>query len=178
MGVARKLITVELRNTIQTNMSPPSIRQNFHDECEKSLNKQINMEMYASYTYLSLYSYFIQHDKALHGFAKMLIKNSQEEWEHSLTLIDYLAKRGGKVVMEDIKKPEVDLKTAKDAVEAALQLEKEVNQSLLDLHVLAGDKGDAHLIFWRNISYRSRWTPLRRSVTWSPGWRLLGMGLG
>ena len=63
--VARKLITVGLRNTSQTKMSPANIRQNFHDECEKSLNKQINMEMYASYTYLSLYSYFIQQDKAL-----------------------------------------------------------------------------------------------------------------
>ena len=143
--VARKLITVGLRNTSQTKMSPANIRQNFHDECEKSLNKQINMEMYASYTYLTLYSYFIQHDKALHGFARMFIKNSQEEREHSLILIDYQAKRGGKVIMEDIKKPEVELKTAKDAVEAALKLEKEVNQSLLDLHVLAGEKGDGHL---------------------------------
>ena len=143
--VARKLITVGLRNTSQTKMSPANIRQNIHDECEKSLNKQINMEMYASYTYLTLYSYFIQQDKALHGFAKMFIKNSDEEREHSLTLIEYQAKRGGKVVMEDIKKPEVELKTAKDAVEAALKLEKEVNQSLLDLHVLAGEKGDGHL---------------------------------
>ena len=47
--------------------------------------------------------------------------------------------------MEEIKKPQVELKTAKDAVEAALKLEKEVNQSLLDLHVLAGEKGDGHL---------------------------------
>merc|ERR1711962_1607579 len=31
------------------------------------------------------------------------------------------------------------------AMEAALELEKTVNQSLLDLHSKAGDKGDAHL---------------------------------
>ena len=122
-----------------------SIRQNFHDDCEKLLNKQINKEMYASYTYLALYSYFIQQDQSLHGFAQMFFKNSQEEREHSVLLIDYLVNRGGKVVMEDVKKPEVELKTAKDAVIAALELEKEINQSLLDLHVVAEDKGDGHL---------------------------------
>ena len=126
-------------------MSPASIRQNFHEDCEQALNKQINMEMFASYTYLTLYSYFIQHDKALHGFAKMFLKNSQEEREHSLLLIEYVTKRGGKVVMENIKKPEVELSTAKNAVEAALNLEKDVNQSLLNLQVLAGEKGDGHL---------------------------------
>ena len=114
-------------------MSPASICQNFHEDCAHSLNKQINMEMFANYTYLTFYSYFIQHDKALHGFAKMFLKNSQEEREHSLLLIEYVTKRGGKVVMTNIEKPEVELSTAKNAVEAALNLEKDVNQSLLNL---------------------------------------------
>merc|ERR1712223_827331 len=35
--------------------------------------------------------------------------------------------------------------TPLQAMEAALELEKTVNQSLLDLHSKAGDKGDAHL---------------------------------
>ena len=30
------------------------IRQNFHEECEALINKQINMELYASYVYLSM----------------------------------------------------------------------------------------------------------------------------
>ena len=30
------------------------IRQNFHSESEALLNKQINMELYASYVYLSM----------------------------------------------------------------------------------------------------------------------------
>ena len=103
------------------------------------------MEMYASYTYLTMYSFFIQQDKALHGFANMFFNNSKEETEHSLMLIEYQTKRGGKVVMEDIKKPNIELSTAKAAVEATLKLEKEVNQSLLDLHVLAGEKNDGNL---------------------------------
>ena len=32
------------------------IRQNYHENCEAKINKQINMELYASYVYLSLVS--------------------------------------------------------------------------------------------------------------------------
>lgn len=31
-------------------------RQNYHEECEASINKQINMELYASYVYMSIVS--------------------------------------------------------------------------------------------------------------------------
>lgn len=30
------------------------IRQNFHQECEAAINRQINLEIYASYVYLSM----------------------------------------------------------------------------------------------------------------------------
>ncbi|NXU09645.1 FRI2 protein, partial [Pardalotus punctatus] len=44
------------------------------------------------------------------------------------------------------QKPERDTwGSALEAVEAALQLEKSVNQALLDLHGLAAEKGDPHL---------------------------------
>ena len=32
------------------------IRQNYHENCEASINKQINMELYASYVYQSMVS--------------------------------------------------------------------------------------------------------------------------
>lgn len=35
------------------------VRQNFHEECEDALNKQINLELYASYVYLSMVSWRI-----------------------------------------------------------------------------------------------------------------------
>merc|ERR1712105_281891 len=45
--------------TYNVKMSAVSkIRQNFHEECEAMINKQINMEFYASYVYLSMGSYF------------------------------------------------------------------------------------------------------------------------
>lgn len=30
------------------------IRQNFHHDCEAAINRQINLELYASYVYLSM----------------------------------------------------------------------------------------------------------------------------
>merc|ERR1711973_712011 len=83
------------------------IRQNFHEDSEALINKQINMEFYASYVYLSMSSWFNRDDQALHGFASFFKKASDEERDHGMKLT--------------------------------------VNQSLLDLHSKAGDKGDAHL---------------------------------
>ncbi len=37
-------------------MSQSKIRQNFHSNSEAFINKQINMELYASYVYLSMVS--------------------------------------------------------------------------------------------------------------------------
>lgn len=37
-------------------MTMSQIRQNFHKDCEEAINDQINMELYASYTYLSIVS--------------------------------------------------------------------------------------------------------------------------
>merc|ERR1712080_724063 len=51
-------------------MAVSKIGQNYHEECEALLNKQINMEFYASYVYLSMASYFARDDIALNGFAE------------------------------------------------------------------------------------------------------------
>merc|ERR1712039_486911 len=50
--------------TDKTKMS--RVRQNFHEESEASINKQINMEMHASYVYLAMSSFFNREDQALH----------------------------------------------------------------------------------------------------------------
>merc|ERR1712158_298963 len=127
------------------NMSS-KIRQNYHEECEALINKQVNMEMYASYVYLSMASYFARDDQALHGFSKFFKDNSNEERDHGIMFMDYQSSRGGRVVFQDIAKPTPsEWGTPLEAVEAALELEKTVNQSLLDLHKVAGDKGDGHL---------------------------------
>ena len=35
------------------------VRQNFHADCEAGINRQINLELYASYVYMSMVSEFL-----------------------------------------------------------------------------------------------------------------------
>ncbi|MBH0219585.1 hypothetical protein GH793_15465, partial [Listeria monocytogenes] len=61
-------------------------------------------------------------------------------------LMSFQNKRGGRIFLQDIKKPERDeWGSGLEAMQCALQLEKTVNQALLDLHKLSSDKGDPHL---------------------------------
>jgi ferritin heavy chain len=122
------------------------IRQNYHENCEASINKQINMELYASYVYLSLSHYYEREDVALHGLAKFFRKNSDEEREHAQKFMKYQNSRGGRIVLQAIAAPSLqEWGSALDGLQAALDLEKQVNQSLLDMHVLASTHSDAHL---------------------------------
>ncbi|KAL3883537.1 hypothetical protein ACJMK2_029793 [Sinanodonta woodiana] len=122
-------------------------RQNYHAESEAGINKQINMELYASYVYQSMSYYFDRDDVALKGFAKFFKKSSEEEREHAEKLMKYQNKRGGRIVLQDIKKPDRDeWGTGLDAMEVALDLEKSVNQALLDLHKVADSHGDPQMM--------------------------------
>lgn len=123
------------------------IRQNFHDDCEDAINRQINMELFASYTYLAMVSnfddaipnhqikflsqasHFDRDDVALPGLHKYFKRSSDEEREHAMKFMKYLNKRGGRVVLQDIKNPDLPLEmTALDAMSKALELEKSVNE--------------------------------------------------
>ena len=59
----------------------------------------------------------------------------------------YQNMRGGRIVLQDVKRPEKDeWGSGADAMEAALALERHVNQSLLDLHKVADAHGDAQMM--------------------------------
>ena len=127
-------------------MAQSQPRQNFHLESEAGINRQINMELYASYCYQSMAFYFDRDDVALPGFSAFFKKSSDEEREHAEKLMKYQNKRGGRIVLQDIKKPDRDeWGSALDAMQVALSLEKSVNQSLLDLHKTADSHGDAQM---------------------------------
>ena len=135
-------------------MATSQIRQNFHEECENGINNQINMELYASYVYQSMAFYFDRDDVALPGFSKLFEHDSKEEREHAEKLMKYLNKRGGRVLLQDIRKPSKDeWGTGLEALQTALDLEKQVNQSLLNLHALATAKVDPHLTDFLETEY-------------------------
>ncbi|XP_069776254.1 ferritin heavy chain-like [Narcine bancroftii] len=130
------------------------VRQNYHLDCEASVNRQINMELYASYVYLSMSAYFDRDDVALKNFAKFFLDQSHEEREHMEKLIKFQNQRGGRVILQNVSKPDRDeWGNGLEALQCALHLEKTVNQSLLDLHKLASDKNDPHMCDFLETHY-------------------------
>ncbi|XP_061024254.1 ferritin heavy chain-like [Dama dama] len=129
-----------------TSASPSQERQNHHQDSEAAINRQISLELYASYVYLSMSYYFDRDDVALKNFAKYFLHQSHEEREHAERLMKLQNQRGGRIFLQDIKKPDRDdWENGLNAMERALCLERSVNQSLLELHKLATEKNDPHL---------------------------------
>ena len=66
-----------------------------------------------------------------------------EEMEHAQKFIEFQNKRGGTVTLQDIQKPaKTSWGTALDGMKAAQELERTVNQALLDLHKLSDANND------------------------------------
>uniref|UniRef100_UPI00398EDD44 ferritin heavy chain-like n=1 Tax=Pristiophorus japonicus TaxID=55135 RepID=UPI00398EDD44 len=130
------------------------VRQNYHKDCEDAVNKQINTELHSSYVYLSVSFYFDRDDVALRHFAEFFKEQSHEECEHAEKLMEFQNRRGGRIILADIKKPEQDeWSNGLEAMQRALQMEKNVNQSLLDLHKLSTGSTDPHLCDFLETHY-------------------------
>uniref|UniRef100_UPI003D81C575 Designed ankyrin repeat proteins,Ferritin heavy chain, N-terminally processed n=1 Tax=Homo sapiens TaxID=9606 RepID=UPI003D81C575 len=115
-------------------------------DAEAAINYQINLELYASYVYLSMSYYFDRDDVALKNFAKYFLHQSHEEREHAEKLMKLQNQRGGEISLQSISSPDSDdWESGLNAMESALHLEKAVNASLLRLHKLATDCNDPHL---------------------------------
>ena len=79
---------------------------------------------------------------ALHGFAKHYRQESEEERKHAMKLVEYQNKRGGRVVFQDVAKPErQEWDSALQAVEQTLEMERTVHRHLLELHKTADGHG-------------------------------------
>ena len=112
----------------------------------KGMNDQINAEMFSSYLYLSMESYF--QSISLRGFAAWMRVQAQEEMVHAMKFYDFVNERGGKVTLEAIAKPESTWASPLAAFEAALAHEQHVTSLINDLVDLAiSEKDHASNIF-------------------------------
>ncbi|XP_072514770.1 ferritin, lower subunit [Salminus brasiliensis] len=122
------------------------VKHNLHSESEAALNKLINVKLTASYTYLSLGMYFDRDDVALPNFSSFFLERSVKEREHAEKLLEYQNMRGGRVLLQTIAKPtREDWRGGQDAISFSLEYQKSLNNSLLDIHRIAGKHTDPHL---------------------------------
>ncbi|XP_036915441.1 ferritin heavy chain-like [Sturnira hondurensis] len=130
-----------------TEGPPPSlVHQNYSQECEAALNKHINLELHASYVYLSMAFYFDRQEVALKHLAPFFLGQWREGWEQVQTLMRLQNQRGGRLRLGDIRRPDRSRwESGQRAMKYALQMERMVNQSLLNLVHLATAKNDAQL---------------------------------
>ena len=120
-------------------------RQNWSEECENALNGQIQVEYRASLHYHILAAYFYRDDIGLNKLGDYFNKMSLEEREHADELMKYQTKRGGIVKLETLPVPELVIDDKDNIIQAfnmALQLERSVNQKLIELHQIASRNYD------------------------------------
>ncbi|XP_075461719.1 ferritin heavy chain A-like isoform X2 [Ascaphus truei] len=144
-----------LAQTNQANSRMESqLRQNYSHDCEAAINRMVNLKMYASYTYLSMSYFFDRDDVALDHVAKFFKEQSHEEREHTEKFLKYQNKRGGQFILQNVKKPERDeWGSTLEAMQAALHLQRNVNQALLDVHSLSTVRKDSHLCDFLETEY-------------------------
>ena len=106
----------------------------------KSLNKQLNAELYSAYLYLSMAAYF--ESKNLKGFANWMRVQAQEELMHAMKFFDYINERGGRVYLEAIEKPPTEWKSPLDVFEATYEHEVKVTSMINDLVNMAMEEKD------------------------------------
>ena len=107
---------------------------------EKAINQQINAEIYSSYLYLSMATYF--ESISLGGFSNWMRQQAQEELFHGMKMFDFVCERGGRVTLMAIEKPASKWASPLDAVKNVLSHEQKVTGLINDLVNLAQDERD------------------------------------
>ena len=98
---------------------------------------------------MSCYKYHdvVVDDLTQPGFNDFVLIQSNLCVSHAKMLMKYQRESGGKIQLLDIKRPERDTwGTRLEACEAALQLAKNIDDSLLALHRVARKNGDHHMM--------------------------------
>ncbi|XP_055294652.1 ferritin heavy chain-like [Moschus berezovskii] len=135
--------------------TPPSqVRLNYRPECEAAVNGHAALELHAYFQCLAVAFYLDRDDVALKHFYSFFLLRSHEHSKTAESLMFLQNRRGGRVSFLDIRKPEnQEWESGLQAMQDTLQLEKSVNQSLLNLHKLATDSSDAHLCHFLGTGY-------------------------
>jgi len=116
---------------------------------QDALNGQINAEFYSAYLYLSMSAQFA--DLGMAGGQNWMHVQFQEELIHAQMLLDYVCKRGGRVLLGAIDQPEQTWPSALAMFEHALAHEQKVTgliNALADLALELRDHATLQKLQW------------------------------
>lgn len=106
-----------------------------HGRVVEAINKQINSELSASYSYLAMSAYCER--QKFTGAARWLRLQSQEEYMHAMKLFDFVLARDENVDLVAIERPRITFNTVADVFTAALEQEQEVSRQIDSLYEIA-----------------------------------------
>ena len=110
------------------------------ENVQKTLNEQLNAELYSSYLYLSMSAYF--QSVELKGFANWMRVQAQEELTHAMKFYDYVNESGGRVILKEISTPQTEWDSPRAAFEHVFQHEQKVTSLIENLVGLATKEKD------------------------------------
>lgn len=119
------------------------------EELFSALNQQVGNEMGASMQYISIAAYFDQ--EGLGGLARFFYRQSEEEREHAMKFVSFVVDAGGPLRIPEIAAPRSEFDSARDAVQAALDWEKEVTRQIYALVDIG--KADSNYIAIRFLDW-------------------------
>ena len=109
-------------------------------ELAKAFNEQIGHEFGASMQYIAIAAHFYQRSLTL--LAKLFEKQAEEEKLHAMKFVKYLQDTRGGLNIPSIPAPKPAFATGEEAVQAALNWEREVTQQITSLMALATKEND------------------------------------
>ena len=101
----------------------------------EAINRQINSELSASYSYLAMSAYC--ECQKFTGAARWLRLQSQEENMHAMKLFDFVLARDRSVELLAIDRPKAEFKSVAEVFERALEQEQEVSRQIDALYETA-----------------------------------------
>ena len=110
------------------------------NKMEAAINQQINAEMYSSYLYLSMATYF--KSTSLEGMSHWMRQQAQEEMFHGMKMFDFVCDRGGRVTLKAIDEPPSEWSSVLDVIKNVLAHEQKVTGLINNLVNLALDERD------------------------------------
>ncbi|MGD0337153.1 MAG: ferritin [Bacteroidota bacterium] len=109
-------------------------------DLSKAFNEQIGHEFGASMQYISIAAHFEQ--RKLNLLAKLFFEQADEEKQHAMKFVKYLLDTQGELQIPTIPAPVPTFATAEDALQAALNWEREVTRQITALMDLAVKQND------------------------------------